>query len=229
MDAAPGRFPYKCLPLTIANQHGWELLCPFTTEVYWNGSQTPDAVQVRCGGEPSRCGVPMSHFGCGVVTFKLGYLFRTEAGTNLYVSGPPNIRKDGIVPLTGIVEASWLPFTFTMNWVFTRPRMVVRFERDEPFCFIFPLLARLVEETEPLMEDLRAAPELESRYREWAHLRAAYREDLARNGTPRNARGREPFYVRGAGPSGSAPPNEHRTRLHVLPFAAPSAPNGGSD
>ncbi|MDH3733937.1 MAG: DUF6065 family protein, partial [Gemmatimonadota bacterium] len=28
MDELPDRFAYRCLPLLIANQSGWDLLCP---------------------------------------------------------------------------------------------------------------------------------------------------------------------------------------------------------
>ncbi len=28
MDATPDQYAYRCLPLNIANSHGWELLCP---------------------------------------------------------------------------------------------------------------------------------------------------------------------------------------------------------
>ena len=36
-------------------------------------------------------------------------------------------------PLVGLIETDWLPFPFTMNWVFTRPGRV-RLEKGEPFC-----------------------------------------------------------------------------------------------
>jgi hypothetical protein len=45
--------------------------------------------------------------------------------------------KDGIQPLVGLIETDWLPFPFTMNWIFTRPG-TVKFEKGEPFCFITP-------------------------------------------------------------------------------------------
>jgi len=34
--------------------------------------------------------------------------------------GPPNWPKDGVYPLSGLVETDWLPFPFTMNWQMTR-------------------------------------------------------------------------------------------------------------
>ncbi len=37
MDAFASRHPYLCLPLTMANTPGWEILCPFGFTAEWNG------------------------------------------------------------------------------------------------------------------------------------------------------------------------------------------------
>ena len=62
-----------------------------------------------------------SNFGYGIVTWYLPYLFRTSPGYNLWVRGPVNSPKDGIVPLEGLVETDWAEATFTVNWKITRP------------------------------------------------------------------------------------------------------------
>ena len=36
MDATAERFAYRCLPLNIANAHGWEVPSPCSFEAYWN-------------------------------------------------------------------------------------------------------------------------------------------------------------------------------------------------
>jgi hypothetical protein len=46
--------------------------------------------------------------------------------------------RDGIAPLEGLIETDWAPFTFTMNWKFTRPGEVT-FDADEPICVISPV------------------------------------------------------------------------------------------
>ena len=69
-------------------------------------------------------------------------LFRTEPGYDLMVQGPDQPAQGWIAPLTGIIETDWAPYTFTMNWMFTRPGQVVRFEAGEPFCHFFPVQAR---------------------------------------------------------------------------------------
>ena len=40
MDATPEAFAYRCLPLNIANAHGWEILSPCGFEAVWDGGST---------------------------------------------------------------------------------------------------------------------------------------------------------------------------------------------
>ncbi|MBT8099503.1 MAG: hypothetical protein KJO82_07115, partial [Gammaproteobacteria bacterium] len=121
MDDTQDRFAYRCLPLSIANQTGWEILSPAGFTARWNGKDGLDAISLKFDEAPS----PLigSHFGHGVLTFNLGYLFRTTKAHNLWVKGPTNQFKDGIAALEGLIETDWTPFTFTMNWQFTRKRL----------------------------------------------------------------------------------------------------------
>ena len=93
MSATRGNFAYRCLPLSIANSHGWEILVDQTFEAAWNGGSETGDIQVRpLGGGASA--LASSHFGYGVLTFRAGYLFRTPPGCNLWVTGPVNRPKD---------------------------------------------------------------------------------------------------------------------------------------
>lgn len=146
MDATPGKFAYMCLPLVAANTHGWELLCDGHHVIHWDGNDGLGAVQVTSTG--GRLVIPTSHFGSGIVTFHTGLLFRTDQSVNLWVTGPINQPKDGIAPLSGLVETDWAPFTFTMNWQMTRMGSV-EFRDGEPICHIFPVPSGLIESIEP--------------------------------------------------------------------------------
>ena len=44
MEATPVRFAYRCLPMVIANQHGWLLLNRRKISVIWNGGPDPAAL-----------------------------------------------------------------------------------------------------------------------------------------------------------------------------------------
>ncbi len=216
MDGLPMEFGYRCLPLNMANAYGWEILCPTRYEVCWNGEQTKDAVTVTAVGEPEFR--PTSHFGSGIVTFHTGYLFETEPGYNLVVSGPANQRKHGITPLTGIVETDWSPYSFTMNWAITAPGQTIVFEPGEPFCTFFPVKRGVLEEFEPEIRSLDSVPEKQQQHDAWQQSRRDFIIDLPKAGTEANDSRWQKSYYRGFLPDGSPAPADHQTKLRLKPF-----------
>lgn len=215
MDASPQGFAYRCLPLNIANGHGWEVLCPSGFAARWNGGPAPSDVEIRPdepGGWPG-----LAHFGCGVVTFHFGYLVRTEPRFDLWVGGPPNNPKDGIVPLTGIVETDWAPYSFTMNWLLTRPGHWVRFERDEPYCSFFPIERGVVESTTPEIRDLSTAPETKQAFDAWTANRGKFLEELPVAGSAAHQQRWQKDYYRGLDAAGQRASSDHRTKLQLDP------------
>lgn len=220
IDATPQRFAARCLPLLIANSHGWEILFKDSCEVTWNGGIAASDVSVitESGGQD----YVSSHFGEGILTFRIHGLFRTEPGVNLWVGGPINCFKDGIQALTGIVETDWSPSTFTMNWKITRPGHAIRFERDEPICHVFPLPRGLVDQVSPEMASMDSDPELKRDFEEARESRRAFIEGLKANDPETVAAGWQRDYFRGAYPSGRRPTAGHQTKLHPKPFVTTS-------
>lgn len=240
MDASPQRAPYRCLPLAIANQLGWWMPCPATFTAIWDGGLGKENVQIhfdsgRDTNDLSALFAPItvsvdvsaieiqndsrisSHFGNGVITFAIPYLFRTPRGLNLWVKGPTNSFKDGVQPLEGVVETDWLPATFTMNWKLTRPHYSVRFERGEPICTIVPIPRGLAESLQPVYLPLDANEELAQEYREWERSRNSFNTDLSRFQPDAVRRGWQRDYMKGLTPSGEQA-KEHQTRLHLREF-----------
>jgi len=163
MDEFPGRHPYRCLPLSVANAYGWHLLCPAPIEVEWNGGPNISDLTVRAlkdlpWGRPleSFCRSAFSH---GIVTMQVDFIFQTSPGWDLLTTGPANSFKDNACPLTGIMESSWLPYPFSMNWQVMRPGKVV-FEEDEPFCAIYPVQINSMLACEPEIRRLSDNSEL---------------------------------------------------------------------
>jgi len=226
MDDPTARHAYRCLPLAIANASGWELLNPSGFTALWSGDPAIGSIHI----EPDLgTHAPASdHFGAGVLTFHVPCLFRTPPGIDLFVTGPLNSPKDGIAPLTGVVETDWTVATFTMNWRFTRPGVTVRFEAGEPFAHLMPMTRGLVEQIEPEWSLLSQDETLSQGYRAWAASRDAFNADLARPDRPADAPLWQRDYHRGLGPAGEAiAPADHRTRLRVRPFVQrPPAADG---
>lgn len=224
MDDTPESFAYRCLPLNIANAHGWEVLSPCAFDAIWNGEAGADAITIRPepGAKPER--VPVSLFGQGVITFHIEGIFRTPEGWNLWVGGSPNRGKDGISPLTGIVETDWSPFTFTMNWRFTRPGQWIHFDALEPVCFLFPVQRAAIEDFAPKFEPLEADPATMERFRSWSRARDEFHQRMTTD-APRTPTDRwQKHYYRGVDASGQSLVKDHRARLRLRRFDSSAAP-----
>ena len=197
MDATDQRYAYRCIPLSVANASGWEVLSPFGFQAYWNGGQAKDAIVLSDAADAARLArFATSHFGHGILTFHLGYLFRTSPGWALLARGPPNSAKARIEPLEGLVETDWLPFSFTMNWRFTRPGNV-RFEKDEPVCFLALAPHAVLDDVQPVLARLEDDPDLAAAHRAWAESRGDFNDKLERHDPDTVAAGWQRGYVRG--------------------------------
>jgi hypothetical protein len=162
----------------------------------------------------------LSHFGHGTLTFHIPCLFRTEPGYDLMAQGPVNRPKDGIAPLTGVIETDWAPYTFTMNWIFTRPNHEVRFERGEPFCHIFPVKRGELATVQPEIKALSSEPELERQFKLWNESRTQFNAELQRPGSEAQAERWQKLYYRGLSPDGETAAEDHITRLRLKPFSS---------
>ncbi len=217
MDAFADRHPYRCLPLMMANTTGWELLSPCAFTASWTGGPRLEDVRLDADdGFPALDRVVTSHFARGVVTFHTGYLFRTEPSWDLWCGGAPNHLKDGLQPLSAIVETDWLPFPFTMNWRFTRPGLV-SFEKDEPFCFIMPVPHASVDQFEPVVKKLADEPALQAEYEAWRESRNTFLQGLADRDPQALRQGWQRHYFKGETPSGEKPADTHINRRRLKP------------
>ena len=127
---------YHCLPLVMANQWGWQILCPTDVAVTWDGSAEIEGVQVDVATQYQS--VIKSHFGGGILTFSPPWLFRTPPGWDLYLKGPSNRWKSNCIALEGVIETWWLNFTFTLNWKLIEPG-TVSFSRGESLGQLVPV------------------------------------------------------------------------------------------
>jgi len=216
MDQTHQRYAYRCLPLVIANQAGWMIRNPTEFTVRWNGGNQLGDLKLRFPAESHENRI-RSHFGHGILTFSIPYLFRTPPGINLWVKGPANMFKDGIQPLEGVVETDWSDATFTMNWKVTRRNATIRFERGEPICMIVPLPRGLAESLDPVSEPLQADPDQLTRYEQWRESRRIFNENLQQLDPATVERGWQKDYMRGLDVGGQ-PVESHQTRLHLRPF-----------
>lgn len=211
MDHFHARHPYRCLPLSMANSSGWELLCPIAFTAEWNGGPHQQDIKLTPDRpNPDFHHFASSHFSQGVLTLHPGYLFRTPPGWSMIARGAPNHVKDGIQALEGLVETDWLPFPFTMNWIFTRPGRI-RFEKGEPFCFLQVTKDREMAEMQPVVRRLSANPELKDQYDVWYKHRSEFNARIFRADPEATKEAWQRYYFKGEFPDevGAPPPPEH--------------------
>lgn len=215
MDATDVRFAYRCLPLTLANQLGWELRCPVSFSAVWDGCEGTDGVAIRFHDEESK--YVESHFGYGILTFSVGILFRTPPAHDLWVKGPANRVKDGIAPLEGLVETDWAPSTFTMNWKFTRPDAEVTFEAGEPIACLVPYPRGYIERFRPVLRPIEDDEALQRQYRTWSQSRDEFLASLAPEDAADRSSRWQKHYMLGRTHDGERRA-DHATKLSVRPF-----------
>lgn len=216
MDATHQRFANRCIPLSIANASGWELLCPAAFTATWRGGDALDALTIFAGpdDESRVTRFAASHFGHGILTFHTGYLMRTPPGWAVWARGTPNTAKPPLTPLDGLVETDWLPMPFTMNWRFTRPG-TVRFEAGEAFCFITLTPHGALDAVTPRLRALDSDPELAGAYQSWSESRATFNARLASGDAEAQAQGWQKHYVRGEGPGGEGASGYHLSKRRL--------------
>ena len=215
MDATDQHYAYRCLPLNMANGHGWELLCPTGMDVHWDGGNALESVTVSpdAGTEA----IAVSHFGYGILTFHVPCVFQTPPGHELYVTAPINRPKDGIAGLTGLIETDWSPYGFTMNWKFTRPGRV-RYEAGEALCHFFPVARSTLAGTEPVWQPLSHNPALAQEHHAWLHSRGQFLQELGMPDSAASRAGWQRSYFKGPSPGQCPAGVEHRTKLRLPMF-----------
>ncbi|MDR3509580.1 MAG: DUF6065 family protein [Caulobacteraceae bacterium] len=223
MSATEDRFAHRCTPLTMANASGWEILNPTGFSATWTGGDDREAITIVADDPEVGVDRVSSLFGYGVLTFHPGYVFRTSPGWVTWCRGVPNRVKDGIQPLDGVVETDWLPFSFTMNWRFTRPG-TIRFEKDEPFCFITLTPSVAIEAVQPRLSRLEDDPALYRDYALWHIQRGQFNAALAQGDPAARQQKWQKNYLNGVSAEGeyiAGEDHRHKRRLNEPQPAAP--------
>ena len=171
MDAMPQSYAYRCIPLLAANTMGWELLNPTTSTACWDGGDLTSAITIQ-NEQPGRFAAA-SHFGTGIVTWYLPFVFRTSPDLGLYVTGPGNHDHNDAAPLDAFIRTDWLPFPFTLNWRMLKPNTDVIFEAGTPLARIMPFPLAMIDETKLEIDLLNNDPGFAREMAEFGKARQA--------------------------------------------------------
>jgi len=210
MDSIGRRHAYRCLPIAVANTYGWQLLLPVDVTAEWNGGMELADVTVKCAHTHQA----VSNFAHGILTFDVSYIFRTPIGFHLLVTGPSNVFKDGIAPMTAIVETDWLPYTFTFNYQFTRPCRV-HWQAGEPYAQICVVRAGIQEDVQPIIRRLSDNSQLMGDHEAWRVRRAALRAAMKAGDPAAVKRGVDRDYYIGRYADGTPTSAGHTIKLQL--------------
>jgi hypothetical protein len=213
-------FANRCLPMRMANQSGWVVVNDQPVRAMWNGGPEANALIIEGAGDPPSRAV--SHFGHGILTFPIPFLFRTLPGVALLIRGPANAPKDAISPLEGLVETDWAVAGATVNWKFTRPNTWVEFAPGEPICMVVPQRPDFLEAMQPREASIEENAELYHQYKAWNESVVRFTERLREHEPEAVRQGWQKFYFHGTAPHNSkedAAATGHRLRLNLREFA----------
>lgn len=185
---------YKCLPLRIGNEIGWAVKSKFSFECEWNGEAQKNGIKgsIKISSKyknqidyykkksfnkeildfkyPSVDPVN-SHFGHGIITFNLPWVIRTPKGWGIYVRGPTNSYKEGVLYMDGYIETDWLNNSFTYNVkIQNKNKKIVFNEGEELFSFI-PYKIHDLKNTKLVCSHIKKTnPYLNSNFKDfWIH------------------------------------------------------------
>ena len=176
MDDTYNKHAYKCLPLTAANVHGWEMVLQQEVVVQWDGGNAVPRVlsgemitHTVNGQEYERAVVIPSII--GIMSFATGWSMETPEGYSTWISGSPNYFVDGAVPLTATIPTSWWPDEWNMNWKITKVGEPVVFPEGMPFMFFQVYKDDLLSNVEFEVEHLCDKPDLMKERQEYGDFK----------------------------------------------------------
>lgn len=210
MTETDAEYAYRCLPLNIANQHGWAVYLKSDIMFSWDGGISKDSIKIH----QDNTKLAHSHFGHGILTFNLPFLIRLDPNHNLYITGAPNHHIPYMHPCTGIFEADWAPYSFTMNLRITEKNRYIAFSKKDPICFFFPVRRKLVDDTVATFTDLKnQEPEYKEMYEKFNSNRIEFVPGEDNDGWQKH-------YFKGQYADGSKCPygTNHQTKIKLDKF-----------
>jgi hypothetical protein len=136
MNTPKSSYSYKCLPLRIANELGWEIGCPTTFTCVWDGGESKESIKLSFENpnDLHKNITVKSHFGSGILTFSLPYIMRTPKKKSIYIRGPTNFYKEYCQYLDAVIETDWINYSFTYNIKINKKDSIISFTKGEPIC-----------------------------------------------------------------------------------------------
>jgi hypothetical protein len=112
--------------------------------VFWNGGSDIKDLQLQTHDDIKQYTTQnsvtiVSTFGHGILTIGLPIQLKTPPGVNLMTIAPPNFPLPGMSPMTGMVEADNIRFTFTFNIKINLANTLIKVNANTPLVGLLPV------------------------------------------------------------------------------------------
>lgn len=204
---------YFCLPLMIANQHGFIVKAAYDFSVFWDGGGYIPNVIVKHQEQNNQGQIISSHFGMGTFTIQNPWMVRTPNGVNTLVMNPPNFYIDGITHMTACVETDNLRRDFTFNLKITRPKVWIEIKKGTPIGYMLPYPRYFIDNYNFKINEDGIPKQLIQNERQTANLFGRERSEI----DSKYAGGIGGRYMRGEDIYGNKF-EEHQKKLNGCPF-----------
>jgi hypothetical protein len=156
MSTPKNAYSYKCLPLRIANELGWQIECPTNFTCVWDGGESKESIKFSFENpnDLHKNSTIKSYFGSGILTFGLPYIIRTPKKKSIYIRGPTNFYKEYCQYLDAVIETDWMNYYFTYNIKINKKDSVISFSKGEPICSFIILDLEEISNTQLINKDI---------------------------------------------------------------------------
>lgn len=134
---------YRCLPLSIANEIGWDVISPCDLEVKLFGDNTINGIEVDNGNDYFK-----SHFGCHTVTLQMrNYIWKSDnPDISLLIMPIPNSDHHDWRALTAIIEIEALDYPWFITIQFPPEYGKYKIKKGTPIARIIPISISLTQQ-----------------------------------------------------------------------------------
>lgn len=183
MDETPNQYAYHCLPLKIANQIGWVLKNPTSFNATYVNDDFESSVKIEFDNlnDQEKYGFDISsHFGNGIITFTLPFIFKTPEPWCIWARGLPNYYKDNVCFLEGIIETFWTHMSSTYNIKLIEKDKKIRFEKDEPLAFFTITNLKEIDESTIIFKNPQENKKFSDDFKVWKDKRSEANNNYTR-------------------------------------------------
>jgi hypothetical protein len=138
---------YYCLPLTVANQHGFLVKSVRDFDIIWNGSDD-DVTITFINEENADKQTIKTGFRSGIVTIQNRFALKTSKGISLMTMQPPNLFIPGAIAMAGVIECDNIRRDFTFNLKVTVPNLLIKVRKGDPLASFMPIQRHFIDDFE---------------------------------------------------------------------------------